>query len=209
MNKFNTEYRRQKLLNRLLNYFFRGLLISIPLAATIAIIVWIFNLLDSFLGNENYPNAWFYGKDHIPGLGILIIISIILFVGWVGSSYIVKPFIEIFDRWLEKTPGIKFLYSSVKDIMEAFVGEKKKFSKPVMVELGGDGIYKAGFITRNDLTNIGLPGFSAVYFPKSYGFVGDLYFVKNEKIKPLNANPTEVFKMIVSGGVTGIEDLNG
>ena len=197
MNKIKNSIRRKYVLNRLLNYFFKGLLISIPLAATVGIIMWLFNSLDGVLG-----------KDHPPGLGILIILSIIMMVGWIGSSYIVKPFIDWFDEWLEKTPGIKFLYSSVKDIMEAFVGEKKKFSRPVIVELATEGIYKVGFITRNDLTNIGLPGFSGVYFPKSYGFMGDLYFVRNEKIKPLNANPTEIFKMIVSGGVTGIEDLH-
>ncbi len=195
MNGFNASFKRKKILNRLINYFLKGLLISIPLAATASIIYWLFETIDGFLG-----------KDHVPGLGIVIILSIIISIGWIGSSYIFKPFIDWFDDWLEKTPGIKFLYSSVKDIMEAFVGEKKKFSKPVLVELGSEGIYKVGFITKNDLTSIGLPGFSGVYFPKSYGFVGDLYFVRNEKIKPLNANPTEVFKMIVSGGVTGIED---
>jgi uncharacterized membrane protein len=195
MNNFKSSYKRKKIFSRLLNYFFKGLLISIPLAATISIIYWLFETIDGFLG-----------KDHVPGLGILIILSIILLIGWIGSSYLFKPFIDWFDDWLERTPGIKFLYSSVKDIMEAFVGEKKKFSKPVIVELGNEGIYKVGFITRNDLSVIGLPGFSGVYFPKSYGFMGDLYFVSNEKIKPLNANPTDVFKMIVSGGVTGIGD---
>ena len=195
MNKFRHERVKQRLITRFLKYFFRGLLISIPLVATAAIIVWLFNTIDNVLG-----------KDHIPGLGILIILSSILIVGLIGSSYVAKPFIDWFDDWLEKTPGIKFLYSSVKDIMEAFVGEKKKFSEPVMVELGAEGIYKAGFITKKDLKSIGLDGYAAVYFPKSYGFVGDLYFVKNEKIVPLNANPTEVFKMIVSGGVTGVDD---
>ena len=195
MNKLRHERVKQKLMTRFLKYFFRGLLISIPLVATAAIIVWLFQTVDNILG-----------KDHIPGLGILIILSIILFVGFIGSSYFAKPFIDWFDDWLEKTPGIKFLYSSVKDIMEAFVGEKKKFSEPDIVERAADGIYKAGFITKKDMKSIGLEGFAAVYFPKSYGFVGDLYFVKNEKIKPLNANPTNVFKMIVSGGVTGVDD---
>ncbi len=197
MNNFKSSLRRKRLINRLLNYFLRGLLISIPVAATGTIIVWLFETIDGLLG-----------KDHVPGLGIVIILSIILLIGWIGSSYIVQPILNWFDEWLEKTPGIKFLYSSVKDIMEAFVGEKKKFSEPVIVELAADGVYKVGFITQKELKNIGLEGFSAVYFPKSYGFVGDLYFVKNEKIKPLNANPTEVFKMIVSGGVTGVGDVN-
>jgi len=195
MNKLKNNRVGQRLSTRFIKYFFRGLLISIPLVATAAIIVWLFQTIDNVLG-----------KDHIPGLGILIIISVILFVGLIGSSYIAKPFIDWFDDWMEKTPGIKFFYSSVKDIMEAFVGEKKKFSEPVIVELAKDGVYKAGFITKKDLKSIGLEGYAAVYFPKSYGFVGDLYFVKNEKIKPLNANPTDVFKMIVSGGVTGGDD---
>ena len=197
MNKFDPGIRRKRLVNRLLNYFLRGLLISIPVAATVTIIVWLFETIDGLLG-----------KDHVPGIGIVIILSLILLIGWIGSSYIVQPILTWFDEWLEKTPGIKFLYSSVKDIMEAFVGEKKKFSVPVMVELAADGIYKVGFITQKELKNIGLEGFSAVYFPKSYGFVGDLYFVKKEKIKPLNVNPTEVFKMIVSGGVTGVGALD-
>jgi uncharacterized membrane protein len=195
MNKINHKAIQRKFINRFMKYFFRGLLIAIPLAATVGIIVWLFGTIDNLLG-----------EDHYPGLGLLIILSVILTIGAIGSSYIAQPFIDWFDDWLERTPGIKFLYSSVKDIMEALVGEKKKFSEPVMIELAADGIYKIGFITQKDLTSMGMEGFSAVYFPKSYGFMGDLYFVKNEKIKPLNANPTEVFKMIVSGGVTGVED---
>ena len=195
MNKFRHERVKQRLITRFLKYFFRGLLISIPLVATAAIIVWLFQSIDNILG-----------EDHIPGIGILIILSIILFVGFIGSSYVAKPFIDWFDDWLEKTPGIKFLYSSVKDIMEAFVGEKKKFSEPVVVEVGGEGIYKIGFITRKDMAKIGMPDYCGVYFPKSYGFVGDLLLVRLDKVKPIQANSTEVFKMIVSGGVTGIGD---
>jgi uncharacterized membrane protein len=195
MNKFKNSVRRKHFINRLLNYFFKGLLISLPLAATVAGIFWLFTTVDNFLG-----------EDHFPGLGILIILSVILMVGIIGSSYIVQPFINWFEEWLEKTPGVKFLYSSVKDIVEAFVGEKKKFSKPVMVEMNGVGIYKIGFVTIKDLTKLNMEGFSGVYFPKSYGFMGDLYFVENSKIKPIDANPTAVFKMIVSGGVTGFDE---
>ncbi len=197
MNKFDVTYRRKRFANRLFNYFLKGLLISIPLAATFLMIRWLFDTIDNFIGSE-----------HVPGLGVLIIISVILLVGWIGSSYLAKPFIDWFDEWLEKTPGVKFLYSAVKDIMEAFVGEKKKFSEPVIVEMGAEGVYKIGFITRKDMGKIGMPEYSGVYFPKSYGFMGDLYLVRNDKIKPINANSTDVFKMIVSGGVTGIEDSN-
>lgn len=210
MNKFKTTLRRKRLANRLINYFLKGLLISIPLAATYSAIAWLFFKVDSIIYNDP-PTKFVNGVptepvEHLPGLGFALVIGIILLVGWIGSSYIVQPFINWFDEWMEKTPGVKFLYSSVKDIMEAFVGEKKKFSEPVIVETGGEGIYKIGFITRKDMAKIGMPEYSGVYFPKSYGFMGDLYLVRNDKIKPLDANSTEVFKMIVSGGVTGIGD---
>ncbi len=202
MNKFKSTLRRKRLSNRLINYFLKGLLISIPLAATYSAIAWLFFKVDSIIYNDDPTKP----IQHIPGLGVAIVIGIVLIVGWIGSSYLAQPFINWFDDWMEKTPGVKFLYSSVKDIMEAFVGEKKKFSEPVVVEVGGEGVYKIGFITRKDMGKIGMPEYSGVYFPKSYGFVGDLYLVRNDKIKPIQANSTEVFKMIVSGGVTGIED---
>lgn len=211
MNKFKATLRRKRLANRLLNYFLKGLLISIPLVATFLVIKWLFTTVDGFIYGKPEvvePARQIAEKTqgHIPGLGLLIVVGAILLVGALGSSYLAKPFIDWFDDWLERTPGVKFLYSSVKDIMEAFVGEKKKFSEPVLVEMGGDGIYRIGFITRKDMDKIGMADHSGVYFPKAYGFVGDLYLVRNDKLKPLNANPTEVFKMIVSGGVTGIDD---
>ena len=83
MNNFKSAYRRKRLINRLLNYFLRGLLISIPVAATVAIIVWLFETIDGLLG-----------KDHVPGLGIVIILSIILLIGLIGSSYIVQPILN-------------------------------------------------------------------------------------------------------------------
>ncbi|MES2618824.1 MAG: DUF502 domain-containing protein [Bacteroidota bacterium] len=203
MNTFKTTLRRKRLAARLLNYFLKGLLISIPLAATYWVIAWLFGTVDGIIYHNDPTKP---PVAHIPGLGFLIVIGIILLIGFIGSSYLAKPFIDWFDEWMEKTPGVKFLYSSVKDIMEAFVGEKKKFSEPVLVEMNGEGIYRIGFITRKDMEKVGLAGHSGVYFPKSYGFVGDLYIVRNDKLKPMNVNPTEVFKMIVSGGVTGIDD---
>ena len=155
-------------------------------------------------------NVWGFNSLHLTGyfIGDIPIEEVMFFVTVpYACLFIYECLIAYIGRSevLEKTPGVKFLYSSVKDIVEAFVGEKKKFSKPVMVEMNGEGIYKIGFVTIKDLTKINMEGYSGVYFPKSYGFMGDLYLVDNKKIKPLDANPTMVFKMIVSGGVTGFE----
>ncbi|MNL62211.1 hypothetical protein D3C87_1862130 [compost metagenome] len=106
-----------------------------------------------------------------------------------------------FQRLLDKVPFLKFIYSSIKDLTEAFVGDEKKFNNPVLVEVEGD-LKRIGFLTQNDLASIGLPGESVVYFPFSYSFAGQVYVVKHEKIKPLNMSAAEAMKLVVSGGVS-------
>jgi uncharacterized membrane protein len=88
--------------------------------------------------------------------------------------------------------------------MEAFVGDKKKFNHPVIVEMQ-PGIFKPGFITQDDLSSLNLPGLAAIYFPHSYAFSGNLFLVEKERVKPFDGNSTEVMKFIVSGGVTDLD----
>jgi len=170
----------------------KGLLVILPLAITFSIIksivVWFDSLLD--LG--------------IPALGFFIVIISIILIGYIGTRIITEPLMNLIDDVLSKIPFVKIIYTSVKDFMEAFVGDKKKFTKPVLVEMY-PGMFKPGFITQDDLTKLNLPGLAAVYFPHSYAFSGNLFLVEKEKIKPFDGNSTEVMKFIVSGGVTDIE----
>lgn len=189
--------RKKFTLRRIFNYFLGGLLIVLPLAATAWVIIISFNFLDGII-----PTQTILGKS-VPGLGVLVVLTAITFIGFIGEGFIVKPMLDLIDHLLEKTPGIKIIYSSVKDLMEAFVGEKKKFSEAVAVEMSG-GIYKLGFITQKDLKVIGFEGFVAVYFPHSYNFSGNLFLVPAERIKPIAGNSSELMKFIVSGGVTEI-----
>jgi uncharacterized membrane protein len=107
---------------------------------------------------------------------------------------------------MEKVPFIKVIYSSTKDFMSAFVGQKKKFTETVMVKMNNDAeIYKLGFITQKDLSNIGIKeGMIAVYLPHSYNFSGNLFIVPAANVTPINAPPSEMMKFIVSGGITEI-----
>jgi uncharacterized membrane protein len=145
-----------------------------------------------------------YVNVGIPAVGFLIVIASITFLGFIGSSLITKPLFSLMDDVLSKIPFVKIIYTSVKDFMEAFVGDKKKFNLPVLVEMS-QGLYKPGFITQNDLSNLNLPGMCAVYFPHSYAFSGNLYLVDKNKVKPFDGNSTDVMKFIVSGGVTNLE----
>ena len=78
---------------------------------------------------------------------------------------------------MNKIPLVKLIYSAVKDLLNAFVGEKKKFNKPVLVEINRENkLYQIGFITQADLTELGLNDMVSVYFPHSYAFSGSLRF---------------------------------
>jgi len=182
---------RQRLA-KLINYFLRGLLIVLPFAVTFSIVRSIVVTLD------DYVNVG------IPAVGFLIVVVSITFLGFIGSSLITKPLFSLMDDVLSKIPFVKIIYTSVKDFMEAFVGDKKKFNLPVLVEMS-QGLYKPGFITQSDLSNLKLPGMCAVYFPHSYAFSGNLYLVDKNKVKPFDGNSTDVMKFIVSGGVTNLE----
>lgn len=198
---------RRRLLARLITYFLRGLLIVVPFAVTLVIllesIAWMDNILRGWLelifGKQSKPALFL---EHVHGLGVLVIISGVLLVGFFGSSILTKPFSNYINGLIEKTPGIKFIYSSVKDLMEAFVGEKKKFTEPVMVEMEVKGLYKIGFVTKKSMEELEMSDYCAVYFPLSYTFSGSMYLVSKEKIKNLKTNSTELMKFVASGGVT-------
>jgi uncharacterized membrane protein len=103
-----------------------------------------------------------------------------------------------------KLPLVKLLYGSIKDIVEAFAGEDKKFDKPVVVALtGGDGPKVAGFITSECLENFGLDDYAAVYLPQSYNFAGNVLLFKKDSIQPLDIDSSKAMSFIVSGGVSG------
>ena len=142
----------------------------------------------------------------IPGIGILMVLALITFVGYLASLFFAKPFFEWFERGLFKIPLVNLLYTSIKDLMGAFVGEKKKFSSPVIVELS-ESVSRLGFITQEDLKVIARPDLVAVYFPHSYNVSGNVFLVKREKVKALTGvKSSDVMKFMVSGGVSPLLD---
>ncbi|WP_207423359.1 DUF502 domain-containing protein [Desertivirga brevis] len=195
-----------KLFRLLFTYFIKGLLVVVPFAAAIFLIYWAVSSIDNSL---NLSSLWIdpeTGKPiYIPGLGILTVVVIILFAGIVVTNLVTDPIKVWLNRWLQKLPLFNFLYTSIKDLTEAFVGDEKKFNEPVLVELNESGLKQIGFVTSKDLTKINLPGEVAVYFPFSYSFAGQLYIVHSSKVKHLNMSASEAMKFVVSGGVSGID----
>jgi uncharacterized membrane protein len=192
---------------KLLQYFLQGLLVLAPISVTIYLIVQIFNWLDRLIpiyinlsGNEDKP-------IFLPGIGFLLVVGSILIVGYLSSLFVVGRVLNIFDHWLEKTPGIKVIYTLVKDLSEAVVGKKRKFTKTVLVNLYGNDIWQLGFITNEDLEEFDLKDHISVYVPLSYALTGTLFFVTRDRIKMLpHISGPDAYKFAISGGVAEVEE---
>lgn len=184
----------------ILNYFLRGMLIVFPLGATIYLVSITINWMNTIFNNLFF--GWF--EIDIPGLGILSGFILIALVGFVFTRAFTKPIVHLFENLFSKTPLVSIIYTSLKDLTEAFVGDKKKFTKPVKIQFGDMGLTRFGFITQESLTNLGIENDVAVYCPHSYNFSGNLYIVAKDHVTPVDTEPADFMRFIISGGVTGI-----
>jgi len=195
-------------------YFLQGIIIIAPVGITLYIVLWLFNTVDNILPNiihSLFPGV--IGVDaegnlkKIPGLGFIVVLLLVIVIGRLSSSFLLSKMVDLLDTLLERTPGIKFIYTSVKDFLEAFTGNKKKFDKPVLVNVDGPGTWRIGFITQEDAAVFELVDFAVVYVPLSYAITGITYIVPREKIKSLaNISSANAMKFAVSGGVADISE---
>lgn len=181
---------------RLVRYFFHGILILAPIALTVIVLRWLFQQVDGLL------------KPYVvmPGLGFVIVLVSVLLVGWIGSFFLMRRLFMLFDRWLEHTPGVSFIYSSIRDFFDAFIGEKRRFTKAVLVNVFADEVWLIGFLTDEDLANFNLGAtYVSVYVPQAYNVAGQLYLVQRERVRPVDHLPSaDVMKYAVSGGAVDI-----
>jgi len=187
-------------MNKLKQYFFKGLLYVVPMSVTFWVLIMGYQKLNDIIGKYLTGN-WQY-------LGILILIILIIFVGFLGSSIIARPINSFFQRLLKKAPLLETIYTSVKDLMGTFIGKKKGFEKAVLVKLYENStIERIGFITNEDVTSLNIAkGKVLVYMPHSYAISGQLFVVEKKNVSPIDKSSAEIMKLIVSGGVTEIDN---
>lgn len=198
----------------LLQYFLQGLIIIAPIGVTLYVVIWFFTLIDNILPDILYyifPNLMTASDGSIrtiPGLGFFLVIALVTIIGFISSSFVVTRVINLLDKMLQRTPGVKYIYSSVKDFLEAFGGNRKKFDKPVLVNIESPDVWRVGFVTQNDVAQFELIDHVAVYIPLSYSLTGIVYLVPKEKVKPINnLTSGEAMKFVISGGVTHLEEV--
>ncbi len=190
--------RYEQIFNTLAKSFFQGLLIIGPLAVTVWIIWYIVSSIDNIIPSLS--------EQLFPGTTFLIVIGTTTLIGYLGSKFILgRVIVDSVDYLLEHTPGIKFIYSSLKDVMTSFVGDKKKFNRPVLIKTAAEpDVWRIGFLTQSDLSSVGFPEYVSVYLPHSYAVSGWVVFVLATNIVVLeNVSAAQAMKFAVSGGVAG------
>jgi uncharacterized membrane protein len=189
---------RKSTLKQILRFFVQGLIILAPIGVTGYVLYWLFDKVDSIL--RPYVN--------MPGLGFAIIILFVILVGWVSSSFLMGSFLNFFDQWMERTPGIKFIYTSTKDFFEAFAGDKRKFSQSVLASVFSEDVWIVGFLTDEEMHKFDMgANMVAVYVPQAYNFAGQLYILPREKVRKIEKlTAGEAMKYAVTGGVVDLDN---
>jgi uncharacterized membrane protein len=179
-------------MRRLVNYFFRGLIVTAPVVVTAYVCYRIFVGIDSWLGIP------------VRGAGFVLTIGVITLAGFLASTILARSLVAAVDGIMNRLPFVRLLYSSTRDLLSAFVGEQRRFDKPVLVTLVPGGSGRAfGFVTQESMARFGLDRHVAVYVPQSYNFAGSLFVFPAEQVEPVAADSADVMAFIVSGGVSG------
>lgn len=189
-------------MKNLSRYFFQGLVIVAPVAVTAFLFYQVFVIIDAPIGRmiERITGM------AIPGIGFLVMVVLavpmLIAVGFLSGNILLQGVMGLMSRQVERLPLVKLIYSSLKDLINAFVGDKKRFDQPVAVTLmPGSGVRVLGFVTSKDMAHMGLEGQVAVYLPQSYNFAGNLIVVPQDRVEPLSVPSGEMMTFIVSGGI--------
>jgi len=176
-------------MKKLTTYFLKGLAFLVPVVATIFVVYIVFVKIDKLFSFK------------IPGVGFIITIIAITAIGFIGTNFLARKFVHTVDNLFSRLPLIKMIYTSARDLTSAFVGDRKGFKPVVVTLLPGSNIQVIGFVTRENLDELGLSDSVAVYLPQSYNFAGNLIIAPKEQVRPLNADSSDIMKFIVSGGI--------
>ena len=187
----------RRLAARLLRSFLQGLLLLSPIALTGYLLYTIFINIDSLV-------------PYVPrGIGFVTIIVAVTLIGFLGTRFFIGKWIfDSFANLMEHTPGVKYIYSAIRDVIKSFVGDKKRFNKPVWVCVNvNPEIWRIGFMTQGDMSQFDMLGKVAVYMPHAYAISGWVIITDSKNIKPVKKMTSgEAMKFALSGGVTTEED---
>ena len=195
----------------LMRYFVRGLLLVVPMGATAAILFYVFDWIGGLVQPpkvEHWTIPWIDVEVSLTGMAwkafsFVFIIAAVIGIGLLTSNVVTQWVLRRVQELVLRVPVIKLIYTSIRDMVEAVVSEKKKFDKPVLLSFSETPeVEVLGFVTRQDLAEFGRPGKVAVYVPQSYNFAANLILVPKERVTPVDLPAGDVMAFVVSGGVS-------
>ncbi|MFI5130578.1 MAG: DUF502 domain-containing protein [Chitinophagales bacterium] len=194
---------RSVTLKKIFRYFIQGVIILAPIGITAYVLYWLFERVDGILR----PAVFAITGVNIPGIGFVIILLFVVLVGWISSNFLMGSAIHFFDHLMERTPGVKFIYSSTKDFFEAFAGDKKRFNRAVLANVFSDDVWIIGFLTDEEMRKFDMGVDKvAVYVPQAYNFAGQLYILPRMKVRKIeHITAGEAMKYSVTGGVVDLD----
>ncbi|MEY2617238.1 MAG: hypothetical protein RL522_240 [Pseudomonadota bacterium] len=188
-------------------WFFAGLLVVLPVAITVWVVQWILGTLDQTL--LILPVAWHPDRlfgVHIPGLGVVLALGILLLVGAVTSNFLGRRLLAWSDRLMNRIPVVRSIYSGVKQVSDTLFSESgNAFRTAVLVQWPRPGVWTIGFVTGTpggDAANHLVGEYLSVYVPTTPNPTGG-YFVmlpKSDCIE-LRMSVDEALRYVISMGV--------
>ena len=176
-------------MNWIIKHFLRGLVIVVPFAVTVYILYVAFVWVDRLIPLK------------VPGAGFGILLVAIIAVGWLTSNIVGRKFVQLTELLFTRAPLVRLIYAALKDLLEAFVGDRKRFDQPVAVKLS-EGVRTLGFITQDNLGFLALEGQVAVYLPFAYSMAGSMVIVPAANVERLSVDSASVMALVVSGGIS-------
>ena len=172
-------------------YFLNGLIFFAPVALTLYVCWLVFRTIDGWL------------QLPIPGAGFVATIALITLVGFLASNFLAQRVFSLLEHVFTRLPLVRLLYTATKDVLGAFVGDKRRFDQPVLVSLDpASGVKVLGFLTQESLEPLGLADHVSVYLPQSYNFAGQMLILPANRVVRLEVPASRAMALIVSGGVS-------
>ena len=194
-------------LSRVIQYFFQGMLILAPIAISFYALYFVISTIDGWIPIFSSTDEMGQVHVHNYGVGFVLIIGVVIIIGYFSSFFITGRIVSFMDKFMQKAPGVKHIYSTARDFFEAFAGDKKKFTQNVIANVDDNDVWRLGFITKNDMQEFGLKDYVAVYIPMAYSVAGNVYIIPQSRVRPItHISSTQTMKFAVSGGVTDVTE---
>ncbi len=179
--------------------FIAGFFVTVPLVISVAAFVWIFRLIDGFVGP--FYAAWL--QRNVPGLGIVTTALVVLFVGALATNVIGKRLLQKTEGYLLRVPVFRTIYAPVKQLIVAFSPDNEYgFKRVVLVEETGGG-FMLGFLTKEFTLDRGhgAEPLVAVYVPTNHLYLGDVIVCARDKASFPDITVEQGIRIFLTGGM--------